>query len=109
VYPSGQIEELAASGTPLGLLEDAAYAIQETQLEPGDKLVICTDGLPEARNTAGEFFTMKRLRQHVRVAASGSRRELHDTLAAAVRDFTGNAPQNDDITLAVLEWSPGSD
>jgi serine phosphatase RsbU (regulator of sigma subunit) len=109
VYPSGQIEELAASGTPLGLLEDAAYAIQETQLEPGDKLVICTDGLPEARNTAGEFFTMKRLRQHVRVAASGSCRELHDTLAAAVRDFTGNAPQNDDITLAVLEWSPGSD
>lgn len=107
--PGGQIEELAASGTPLGLLEEAAYGIQETQLEPGDKLVIYTDGLPEARNAAGAFFTMKRLRECVRARAGGTCRELHDALAAAVRDFTGEAPQSDDITLAVLEWNPGGD
>jgi len=109
VCPSGRLEELAASGTPLGLLEDAAYAIQETQLEPGDKLVIYTDGLPEARDAAGAFFGMKRLRECVHFSAGGSCRELHDALAAAVRAFTGEAPQADDITLAVLGWKPGGD
>ena len=108
VRASGPIEELAASGTPLGLLEDAAYGIQETHLEPGDKLVIYTDGLPEARNAAGEFFGHKRLRQLVRAQAGSAWRELHDTLVAAVRDFAGDAPQSDDITVAVLELSADS-
>jgi len=103
VRASGQLEALPASGTPPGMLEDAAYTVQETRLEPGEKLVIYTDGLPEARNATGQFFSQQRLRQVVSAHASCSWRELHDALIRAVEEFTGDAPQSDDITVVVLE------
>jgi serine phosphatase RsbU (regulator of sigma subunit)/pSer/pThr/pTyr-binding forkhead associated (FHA) protein len=108
VRPDGKLADLAATGTPLGMLEEAVYQALETHLEPGDKLVIYTDGLPEVRNPEGEFFTLKRLRQTVRAHAGLPGRELHDALVATVQSFTEGAPQGDDITVAVLELSSDS-
>ncbi|MBM3744612.1 MAG: FHA domain-containing protein [Acidobacteria bacterium] len=103
VRPSGELEDLPAGGPPLGLLEEAVWAIEHTQLEPGDKLVIYTDGLAEACNAEGDFFFRKRLRPLLRTRAGDSCRDLHDALVAAVREFTADAPPRDDITVLVLE------
>ena len=50
---------------PVGLMDGAAFAVAEERMEPGDKLVIYTDGVTEAQNAAGEFFGRKRLRETV--------------------------------------------
>ena len=106
VRPAGELRELPANGTPLGMLEDAAYQVETTALAAADKLVICTDGFSEARNSQGEFFGIKRLRATVRAHAAASCQELHHALVNAAEEFTGSAPQNDDITVLVLEFSP---
>jgi serine phosphatase RsbU (regulator of sigma subunit) len=105
VRKSGELRPLPASGVPLGMLEEAFYDVQETQLEPGDKLAIYSDGLSEARNAEGEFFGLKRVRNAVLGQARGSCQQAHDALASALETFAEGAVQNDDITLLVLEFS----
>lgn len=105
VRAGGVIEDLAATGPPLGMLEEAAYQVQETHLAEADKLVVYTDGLPEARNRQGDFFSLRRVREIVRTHGRQSCRQLHGTLVEAVESFAGGAAQHDDITLVVLELS----
>lgn len=100
----GRIETLPANGLPLGLLEDSAYDVAEARLSPGEMLVIYSDGVTEARNAAGEFFGLKRLKEALR--AGGDCRQMHATVLAALRQFTGGAPQADDVSLVVLEYRP---
>jgi sigma-B regulation protein RsbU (phosphoserine phosphatase) len=98
------VAELDATGMPVGLLESAAFESGERQLAPGDKLVIYTDGVTEAADSAGAFFGKKRLRELVEAHAGGSSAEVHDAIQSAVAAFTEGAPQSDDITLVVLEY-----
>jgi hypothetical protein len=91
---------------PLGLgLLDAEAEAGEERLEPGDRLLLYTDGVVEARNGDGEFFGTERLvdltvRQHAdsRPAAETLRRLVH-----AVLDHQGGALQ-DDATTLLVEW-----
>lgn len=99
----GRLENLPANGMPLGMLEEARYEVQETQLQAGDKLVVYSDGLPEARNTEGEFFGQRRVRNAVRSQVESSCQELHQALMGELESFTEGAPQQDDITVLVIE------
>ena len=99
----GKLENLPASGMPLGMLEEARYEVQETQLQAGDKLVVYSDGLPEARNTEGEFFGQKRVRSAIRSRVASSCQELHQALMGELESFTEGAAQQDDITVLVIE------
>ena len=103
----GGLERLPASSMPVGLFEEAAHQAQELRLDAGDKLVIYTDGLSEARNSAGEFFGLKRMEQIALAHAAAGAGELHGALAGAVEQFTGGADQADDISLVVLEFHGG--
>jgi serine phosphatase RsbU (regulator of sigma subunit) len=103
---SGAVESLAANGLPVGLIEEASYAAEESRLEPGDKIVIYSDGLSEAHDRAGEFFGIKRLREIARLESGGSCRDVLDAILAAVERFTEDAPQSDDVSIAVLEYRP---
>ena len=51
-------------------METAEFPVSETRLEPGDKVVIYTDGVTEAQNAAGEFFGKKRLAGVVAIHAA---------------------------------------
>jgi len=104
VSPRGELSRLATTGMPVGMFEDAVYAAQEIQVEPGSKAVIYTDGVTEACNPAGEFFGEKRIRQTVIAHAAAGCRELCEALQQALEAFTGSAPQSDDITLLVVEY-----
>jgi phosphoserine phosphatase RsbU/P len=97
---------LDTTGMPVGLIDSAEFAVAEAVLDPGDKLIIYSDGVTEAQNTTGEFFGKRRVREAAEALASASCREVHDAIQKAVTTFTEGAPQADDITLVVLEYRP---
>lgn len=105
-HSDGRLESIPANGMPLGMLDDSVYVTEAFQLAAGDKLVAYTDGLTDARNTAGEFFGIKRLRAALRAAAGRSAAEVHAAIISELSAFTRDTPQSDDVTLAVIEYQP---
>jgi serine phosphatase RsbU (regulator of sigma subunit) len=96
---------LDATGMPAGLIEAAEFGLAEQRLRHGDKVVIYSDGLTEARNRSGEFFGQSRLLDIVAAHAGDSCSALHDAIQDAAAGFTEGAAQSDDITVLVLEFS----
>lgn len=102
---SGRIAELQTEAYPLGVRRHTAYQGLEVQLEAGDWVVVCSDGIVEAANGAGEVFGYERLAAAVAegCAVAPTAMELLAGLLAAVRQFSGGAVQGDDQTLVVLK------
>ncbi len=104
---SGELLKLEATSLPLGLIEEAEYSVSETQLLPGDKIAIYTDGVSEAQNAAGKFFDPRRIELLLKAGSNKGCQELIHSLVAAVEAFTEGMPQGDDLTAVVLEYVPG--
>jgi serine phosphatase RsbU (regulator of sigma subunit)/pSer/pThr/pTyr-binding forkhead associated (FHA) protein len=104
VHAGGISGELEVTGMPVGLLEEATFEIAGRQLEPGDKVVIYSDGVTEAQNAQGEFFEKKRLKETVRQHAAENCAGIHDAIQGAVSAFAEGARQSDDITVVVMEY-----
>jgi len=103
-HASGRMEELQNDGLLLGIVEDTHYKEDgPVKLEEDDVLLIGTDGIWEAHNNAGDMFGKDRLHQIMRETASLSAREIHHTVVRAVKEFCGERPPEDDITLAVIK------
>jgi len=102
----GRIRKLHTSGMPVGMLDESTFQTVRTQLAPGDKLVIYSDGLTEAEDAAGEFFESERLRLCLRDNAARDAGGLHAALVQAVDRFTEGGVVRDDITALVIEYSP---
>ncbi len=107
VPPEHPLSYLETTAMPAGLLAEAVFEADEKRLTPGDKVVIYSDGVTEAQSPAGEFFGRRRLREAILAHRGDSCKALHDAIQDAVRVFTEGAPQSDDVTLVVLEYSPG--
>lgn len=103
---SGEMESLPATGTPLGMLEEGEYAVEMAHLEPGDRVVLFTDGVTEAQNPAGDYFSLERLREAVRDSAGLDLAGLHAAILSTIERFTGGARQYDDMTLGIIEYYP---
>ncbi len=86
-------------GLVLGGLDQSTYQSQTVLLEPGDHLVLYTDGVTEAVNGESELYSTRRLLETVRGASQESIAQRLQRLLAAVRSFAGDTPQADDITL----------
>jgi sigma-B regulation protein RsbU (phosphoserine phosphatase) len=86
----------------LGLLPAAAYTFSAASLDPGDLIVVCSDGVTEAQNAAGDEFGRSRLVAAVAERHGQEPEAVLDHLLSAVRDFAGSSPQADDITVLVL-------
>lgn len=86
---------------PLGVLRDYEYSNNEITLEPGDLLVLYTDGITEARDRHGRMFGSDRLRELV-AAGPDSPRALCDSIVAEVTAHQGGPIGDDDQTLIVL-------
>ena len=99
-------EELRARGMPLGLMPGMPYEEKEFVLQPGDSLLLHSDGVVEAHDPDGEMFGFPRLKQCVADYPGG---ELIDRVLADLHGHTGpDAEQEDDITMVVLQRSPGA-
>ncbi|MEM6560780.1 MAG: PP2C family protein-serine/threonine phosphatase [Planctomycetota bacterium] len=91
-----------ARGLPLGIREDEAYVDATVGFGAGDVLVMYTDGITEARSTAGDYFGVDRL-EEVLAECGPDADEVVAKINAAVDKFTGNAPPGDDQTLLVAK------
>lgn len=88
-----------ARGLLLGLFEDEEYEQEVLQLGPGDALFLYTDGVNEAADVEGKFFGDDRLAQTLEAVRRSRDTEAVRTVLQTIRDFTGEAEQNDDITM----------
>jgi len=99
---TGSIERLASGGLPLGIQSDAAYETATVTLQPGDWLVIFTDGLVEAINASGEEFDEQRLLPILQSAGNATPEQLLRRVMSSLDLFVGNTPQHDDVTSMVI-------
>jgi DNA-binding LacI/PurR family transcriptional regulator/serine phosphatase RsbU (regulator of sigma subunit) len=98
-------ETLKTHGVWAGVARDVADGTnkdQECSLEPGDILVLHTDGITEAANSARELFGIDRLCRAIEAAADRGVEELRDHILRVVRAFM--SVQTDDLTLVVLRY-----
>ena len=101
VRADGAVERLGAGGPVLGVLPDAEYEQAHVGIGPGDRLVMFTVGLTEARSAADEEFGEERLLDAAVAHRACSAPALQARLADSVATFTGGRLQ-DDATLIVL-------
>jgi len=99
---SGQIERLQSGGIPLGLMRSARYDSGQVTFNPGDVLLIFTDGLVEAENMREEEYGEGRMLNTLNNYAGAKASELLRGLLTSADQFVGTAPQHDDITCMVL-------
>jgi len=99
----GSVTLLETTGMPLGMFARAGYEEGQTQLAPGDLLMLYSDGVTEAEDIHEEQFGMGRvidvLRAHREQPASG----IVEQMLRRIDEFAGAAPQHDDITLMILK------
>jgi len=103
VSGDGSMRRLEIGGLALGVLEDMTYEQETVALQPGDAVIVFSDGVPDATNSSDDEFTAERLGTVIA--------EHHDKPAAAIVDaiidtvnaHAGNAPQFDDLTVVVVK------
>jgi sigma-B regulation protein RsbU (phosphoserine phosphatase) len=97
--------DLEAPGVVLGAFDDMGLESRELQLEPGDTVILYTDGVTEARDPERRLFGDDRLRTAaVDAAAAGASAEATlSAVLAAVAEFTAGAEQADDLTMVVVQ------
>jgi serine phosphatase RsbU (regulator of sigma subunit) len=108
----GRLERLEQGGLLLGFLSGQSYVQAEAALEPGDLLVLFTDGIteavdPQAEGSESRYFGEEKLIQVLRANASGSVAEIQAAVLSAVATHTRQSPQGDDITLVVIKRTGG--
>ena len=87
---------------PLGILDEANYEETQLQMEPGDKVVYYTDGIVEAMNKHEDMYGFERLHEVVKSSPAENAEALMKDIIKDVSDFTGAAPQHDDLTIIVV-------
>lgn len=98
---ANDVEVMGRHGIVLGVEPGARYAIQETTLELGDRVVLYTDGLTEASNKKGELFTVERLRERFVHHRYLGAQELADALFEDVKAYADDN-MRDDATILVV-------
>ena len=89
------------SGLPIAIDSGMRYESVRCTIEPGDVMVLYTDGVNEAMNGNDEEFGMDRIRQLT--AAGGDAQTITDRLVTAVRTFVSDTPPFDDMALVVIQ------
>lgn len=97
----------AVSGLPLGIDKTSEYRNETVQLQPGDHLVLFTDGITESVNAAHECFGDERL-DAILAVPSSSAAEMLNQVVSSVKTFRAQSPASDDETCFVALVKPGA-
>jgi sigma-B regulation protein RsbU (phosphoserine phosphatase) len=100
---SGEVQELTYGGLAFGIKDDVRYSEQPLHLDPGDSLVLFTDGVTEAQNDKGEDFDNSRLIETFRKNEHKSAHEIVEAITSEVLKFKAEDFILDDLTLMVLK------
>jgi serine phosphatase RsbU (regulator of sigma subunit) len=103
ILRDGQSAELHSSfSLPLGLRANARFNADKIALEPGDRLLLFTDGFADATNVDGEKFGESRFHAMVAGLITTPSTQLLGRLFQSVESYTGEAPQFDDLTAVLI-------
>ncbi|UCC89478.1 MAG: SpoIIE family protein phosphatase, partial [Anaerolineales bacterium] len=97
----GELVELTRTGMPLGLFETIDFEQRVVQLDPGDFILLYTDGVNEAMDAGGGVFGEERLRQVLLEKRQARVEDMAEALEAALTNFTGGVARSDDITFVI--------
>jgi serine phosphatase RsbU (regulator of sigma subunit) len=99
----GSLTMLDKTGIPIGIDADAAWNENSVSIQPGDVLVLYTDGVTEAENEDGDFFDEDYLMEVASLNLGRPAYEIQGAILEEVQAFVGHHPQSDDITLMILQ------
>ena len=85
-------------------MEGIQYRNYEIQLQPGDKLFVYTDGVPEATDAAEQLFGTERMLEALNTDPDAAPEQILGNVRAAVDHFVKEAEQFDDLTMMCLEY-----
>ena len=96
------VTRLQLPGVPLGLLEETSYTEMSFQLEPGDTLILTSDGAMDALNAEGHFYDNYRITESIGRHSNKEVRGFLSSVYSELRQFIGEAELSDDITVLAL-------
>ena len=99
-----EIKRLDVGGPVLGLLPAVAYTQGRAEIQPGDVMVLYSDGLLEATNKSGEEFGESRLNALLLESSAASPEEISNSILSGVRAFLGGVAAQDDLTCVVAKF-----
>ncbi len=106
VHANGSVEILPlTNGIALGVMPNCEYNHRTIVMDPGDTVVLYTDGVTEAMNTSNEEFGVERLCNIFSKSSLKDPTEINDAIFQAVQSFAGLKSQSDDITCLILKKS----
>jgi serine phosphatase RsbU (regulator of sigma subunit) len=100
---NNNMEKLKIKSPALGIIPDAIYNEETMNLQPKETLIIYSDGLTEARNEIGNFYSEKRLEQLLSEDLILSSEKLGEKILADISNFIGKAKTHDDLTIAIIK------
>ena len=106
---SGLFEVQGTHGTALGVIEDIKYKTGKLKFEPGDQIVLYTDGITDSENRKGQFFDKTRLEGSLRKSLENEPADITRRVYQEIRKFTDGEPQYDDLTVMVLKYGTAED
>ena len=103
-WKQGHLERIESNGMLMGIVQGCDYPVLTMTIEPGERFLLYTDGITEVDNGRGDFFGDVRLEEIVRENQSKTPAELSDALLREIDHWRpASAPQQDDITLVVVD------
>jgi sigma-B regulation protein RsbU (phosphoserine phosphatase) len=100
---NGQVTEIEENGLMLGAFDFAAYQTRSHSLQPGDRMLLYTDGILEAANSAGEFFGQENLSKLLRDTSTLGAHKAADQIIGSVQRWAKS--QDDDLTVLVCDYA----
>ena len=100
---NGGLERLELGGIPIGILEAPGYVSASVTLQPGDWVVLFSDGVVEAENARSEEYGEDRLIYNIHMGATQTPSMLLQRIMGDIDNFVGTAPQHDDVTCMLLK------
>jgi sigma-B regulation protein RsbU (phosphoserine phosphatase) len=95
------VRESTERGLMLGLSPDASYANERLALAPGDRILLYTDGIPEAQSPAGEFLDVERIAEWVAATNGEDAARFAESMLRNLRQWRGTSGFDDDVTFVV--------
>ena len=103
---TGHCETVSLKGMPLGSFAAFPYSATRIRLEPGDTVILMSDGFPESFNESGEMLGYERAIEIVRGVAQMEPSDMIAALMEHARAWSGRGPVRDDITFMALRYRP---
>ena len=105
IKSSGEVKTLGARNFPLGVFPDAEFRTEYYDVEPGDRLLIYSDGVTECKNQEGELFSENRLEEFLVNNKSNPSQDIIKDLENTLRNWHVEESFQDDLTFFIVEFS----